>query len=1084
MRKNCVLTLLLVVLSAASMNAQVNINEPWTWVKGQKTIPLYPIYGTQNTPAAANTPGGRKNAVSWLDATGKTWVFGGYGYALNSPGFLNDLWRYDPITNQWTWINGSSVANSYGVYGTKGVAASTNQPGARRGSAGWIDASGNLCMYGGEGYSSSASGRLSDIWKYNTTTNEWTWVNGDDAVNVLASFGTIGIAAISNKPGARNGGTIWVDNSSNVWLFGGDGYASTSTLGRLSDVWKYDLSTDMWTWVNGGNDINIAPFYGPMGLANSAFSPGGRNNSNSSWKDNSGNFWLFGGVAGTNINAPANMGNYLNDLWKYNPLTNQWTWVKGDNTPSQNSVFGTIGVADAANKPGARARSFTWKDADGNFFLLGGYKYGTGFLNDLWKYNISTNQWTWVKGDTNGDKPGLFGVIGTATDDNKQGGREAGTCWVDNFGKLWSFGGDYNPLPTTFTYYNDLWKYDPLTNQTVWLKGDSASTILPVYGTQGIGDNANRPGERRGSAGWVDNSANLWMFGGDVAPTIDGGDGTGYRNDLWKFSIASNQWTWVKGDKTIYGAGVYGTLGLPHPNNKPDCRQFSTSWTDASGNLWMFGGQTFGAFQHNDLWKFDVGLGQWAWINGDNTNNKTGVYGSQGVAAVTNKPGGRSGLSSWKDNSGKIWIFGGYGFSTSQQGKMNDLWLYNPTTNIWTWMNGNSILVDQSGIYGVKGTANAANTPGSRRYAATWVDVAGNLWLFGGEGNGVSGAGYLNDLWKYDMSVDQWIWMNGDNTTGNNGAYGIQGVADVNNKPGSRERPLAWVDATGNFWMMGGRGFAGTGGLGDLNDLWQYNPSTNQWTWVKGDVFANSNGVYAIQGAANVNNKPGARYGATGFQDAVGNFWLYGGVGYAENGESRLDDLWKITAPNTSPLPVRLLEFKGQLQSDNALLNWKTENEENAASFIVERSTDGKKYFPVGSVAVANASGTHQYNFTDPGVTSLGAAVIYYRLNQKDIDAKSKYSSIIALSIDKSSIVLFYPNPVIDHADLTITVARGEKLNARIIDNTGKVVKQFQWQLTTGSTSMPVDVNGLAKGYYHLELIGETITKNIGFVKQ
>lgn len=38
---------------------------------------------------------------------------------------------------------GTNVANSAGVYGTKGVASASNVPSARGGASSWIDASGN-----------------------------------------------------------------------------------------------------------------------------------------------------------------------------------------------------------------------------------------------------------------------------------------------------------------------------------------------------------------------------------------------------------------------------------------------------------------------------------------------------------------------------------------------------------------------------------------------------------------------------------------------------------------------------------------------------------------------------------------------------------------------------------------------------------------------------------------------------------------------------------------------------------------------------------------------------------------------------
>jgi N-acetylneuraminic acid mutarotase len=74
--------------------------------------------------------------------------------------------------------------------------------------------------------------------------------------------------------------------------------------------------------------------------------------------------------------------------------------MKGDNTTNQAGVYGTNGMAAAANKPGARVSSVSWTDASGHLWLFGGYGYATstlGTLNDLWKYNSSTGEWMWRK---------------------------------------------------------------------------------------------------------------------------------------------------------------------------------------------------------------------------------------------------------------------------------------------------------------------------------------------------------------------------------------------------------------------------------------------------------------------------------------------------------------------------------------------------------------------------------------------------------------------------------------------------------------------------------------------------------------
>ena len=193
----------------------------------------------------------------------------------------------------------------------------------------------------------------------------------------------------------------------------------------------------------------------------------------------------------------------------------------------------------------------------------------------------------------------------------------------------------------------------------------------------------------------------------------------------------------------------------------------------------------------------------------------------------------------------------------------------------------------------------------------------------------------------------------------------------------------------------------------------------------------------------------------------------------------------EIAALTSSALPLTLVDFNTHIVNNNAVLNWKTINETNTLSFDIERSIQGGNYTTIGSVASSNTPGTHQYDFTDNNISSLGVPVVYYRLKQKDIDGHFTYSRIVVLSIHNNrNIVLFYPNPVVNEANLTITVSRPEQVQTRIIDNAGRVVKHQQWNLQTGSTSLLVDVSGLAKGMYRLELKSETICESKQFIKQ
>jgi len=188
---------------------------------------------------------------------------------------------------------------------------------------------------------------------------------------------------------------------------------------------------------------------------------------------------------------------------------------------------------------------------------------------------------------------------------------------------------------------------------------------------------------------------------------------------------------------------------------------------------------------------------------------------------------------------------------------------------------------------------------------------------------------------------------------------------------------------------------------------------------------------------------------------------------------------------NAAVLPLTLLEFNGNLIHNNALLNWKVNNEVNTESFDIERSIDGKTFTKIGNVIAVNRPGDQKYEFTDYNLNLIGVTIIYYRLKQKDIDGRFAYSKIIALQIDYNNFnILFYPNPVTNEATLAITINQAVQLEGRVFDNTGRLVKIQQWNLSAGSSSLPVDIQGLSKGIYYLELKGGAINERKRFVKQ
>jgi N-acetylneuraminic acid mutarotase len=436
--------------------------------------------------------------------------------------------------------------------------------------------------------------------------------------------------------------------------------------------------------------------------------------------------------------------------------------------------------------------------------------------------------------------------------------------------------------------------------QWSWVAGSITINAGAVYGTQGTASASNVPGARYSASSWTDSSGNYWLLGG---VGYDSTGATGNLDDLWRYSPGTKEWTWISGGDADNAAGVYGTQGTAAAGNVPGARYSASSWTDSSGNFWLFGGagydSTGAAGNLNDLWRYSPSTNEWTWISGAAADNAAGVYGTQGTAAASNVPGARYSASSWTDSSGNLWLFGGVGYGAAGgAGNLNDLWRYSASTNEWTWISGASA-DNAAGTYGTQGTASASNVPGARYSASSWIDSSGNLWLFGGYGEDSTGnVGKLSDLWRYSPSSGQWTWVGGVEVANVTGFYGTLGTAAATNLPGARQAASSWIDSSGNLWLFGGVGYDSIGDVGNLNDLWEYSPSTNEWTWVSGAGVANV-GVYGTQGTASVGNVPEGRNSSSSWIDSSGNLWLFGGYGYDSSGNSGyLNDLWQYN-PST-----------------------------------------------------------------------------------------------------------------------------------------------------------------------------------------
>ena len=347
----------------------------------------------------------------------------------------------------------------------------------------------------------------------------------------------------------------------------------------------------------------------------------------------------------------------------------------------------------------------------------------------------------------------------------------------------------------------------------------------------------------------------------------------------------SNAWTWMAGSQTASLVGSYGTVGVP--GGFPGARYGAASWADASGNLWLFGGDavvsasSVGFF--NDLWKFDTASGTWTWW-GPAASNDAAYQSGVSNAGSSSYPGARIFASTWFNRAtGQTWLFGGFGCgnsggcSSSTVQLQNDLWTFTPTGG-WTLINGGA-------------SSPSSSYPGARFGAATWIDQAGNLWLFGGSGLAIDGSrGDLSDLWKYVPATRTWTIVSGAHTAS---TTPLSGNTCSLTSPPARQNAVSWFDGT-NLWLFGGAVASGSSSSTTLTfyaDLWEYMPSTSGGTWQcwpGNPPGGNRSPPYT----------PAARYEGVSWVDPnTGLFWLYGGEGYTGPGAGNgtpgyFNDLW------------------------------------------------------------------------------------------------------------------------------------------------------------------------------------------------
>ena len=182
----------------------------------------------------------------------------------------------------------------------------------------------------------------------------------------------------------------------------------------------------------------------------------------------------------------------------------------------------------------------------------------------------------------------------------------------------------------------------------------------------------------------------------------------------------------------------------------------------------------------------------------------------------------------------------------------------------------------------------------------------------------------------------------------------------------------------------------------------------------------------------------------------------------------------------TAALPIHLLSFEAKKLNGGGSLEWKTE--ELPVTFEVQRSGDASTYTTVGTVRAIR--GTQSYKFFD---NNLRTGINYYRIKSVEVNGEVSYSKVVAIvnkenGIDITSIA---PNIVTDRTKLSITAARGGRIEIMLTDMSGRTWRKLGFAVSPGSTDTYLNLSDLAAGVYQVTgyMNGEK-TRTLRLIKQ
>lgn len=173
----------------------------------------------------------------------------------------------------------------------------------------------------------------------------------------------------------------------------------------------------------------------------------------------------------------------------------------------------------------------------------------------------------------------------------------------------------------------------------------------------------------------------------------------------------------------------------------------------------------------------------------------------------------------------------------------------------------------------------------------------------------------------------------------------------------------------------------------------------------------------------------------------------------------------------TTILGMNSIQLQYRYESGKVNLKWQAKNSQQIAQFEIQRSNDGNNFETIGTIGSGPDGQLNNYAFSDP--QNGYEKNKFYRIKQVMVAGMRYYSNVVNVNFNNKFNLIgnLGPNPFSTHLEAKVWMRGSGAVNARLIDQSGRVVYTRQFSGRSGDNKFTLDnLSSFTKGVYIVEL--------------